>query len=914
VDEGRLTFTAMAEAEPPSLVSILAGNGLTGPVGGALADSLAVRVTDRHGNPAAGVVVDWGVTAGGGSVQPQLGGTTDAAGIARVQWHLGPRVGDVHRAQAVVAGLAPATFSATGTTSGVTLLLGKRSGDGQRGPAGNLLRDSLGVVLRLPDGRGVSGALVTWRTEDGTVTPAETRTDARGRTAAVWQLGADFGLVQATATVEQGTLIFTALSEGAVPSRVEVVAGSGLTGPVGGVLADSVAVRVSNESGALSGVEVDWTVLAGGGAIHPARSMTDARGIARAQWTLGPAAGDVHRGQAVVEGVAPAPFSATGATAGVPLQLVKRGGDGQRGPVGTLLADSLGVLLRLPDGRSVSGALVSWSTASGTVLPVQTRTDAAGRAAAAWRLGTTVGLMQATATVDEGTLVFTAMAETDAPAALRFVAGNGATGGVGQPLADSLVVRVVDRNELPVAGVTVDWSVTGGGGSVLPARTTTDAQGIARTRWTLGLVADSVQTARATVARLTPASFSATARTQGVTLEMVRRAGDGQSGPAGSVLADSLVVELRTPAGQPVRNALVGWAVTAGGGSVSPAGSRTSALGRARTAWRLGATPGSAQATATLDGGTLSFSATQTAGSHTLTVVSGGGQTLTRGTMGEIVVRLTDAGGAPVAGAEVRFAVLAGGGSIAYGNDVASTGPDGTASAEWILGPQAGVNRLAVRTDGAADVEVTATGVDAPMQLELGYPGPVAQLHPIPNHTSYGWMGPVEARVVDGAGRTVWGVPVQFTPNKGEAGAQVLTGSGDGEATGAASFFWEGWMRESDAVLPKLTITFQGQTVSITVPWDSGERVYAPEPDFSGTEPYAPGTTVQFTAAVREVNLRSVPTGLPVILFDGSGWRVDTIAGATVPWPLGAGSGTRTLTFCVIDTDHTCENFSVQVQ
>jgi protocatechuate 3,4-dioxygenase beta subunit len=915
VDEGRLIFTARAEAEPPALVSILAGNGLTGPVGGALADSLAVRVTDRHGNSVAGVAVAWSQLSGGGQLQPAES-TTDASGVARAQWTLGPRVGDAHTAQAVVAGLEPAAFTASGTTAGVTLLLGKRGGDGQRGPAGNLLRDSLGVVLRLPDGRGVSGARVAWSTAIGTVTPAETRTDARGRTAAVWQLGPEFGLVQATAAVDEGTLVFTALSEGAVPTRVEVVAGNGGTGPVGGILADSVAVRVVTEDGGgLWGIEVDWSVLAGGGAIHPARGMTNAQGIARAQWTLGPAAGDVHRAHATVAGLTPAALSATGTTAGVPLQLAKRGGDGQRGFVGTLLADSLGVQLRLPDGRGVSGALVTWNAASGTLSSAETRTDAAGRAAVRWRLGSTAGLTQATATVDDGVLTFTALAQI-VPAAVRIVAGNGGTGGVGQPLADSLVVRVVDRDELPIPGVEVSWATTSGGGSVTPAQSTTDAQGIARARWTLGLVADSVQGARATVAGATPANFTATARTQGVALELVRRAGDGQSALLGALLPDSLVVELRTPAGQPVRNALVGWTVTGGGGSVSPAGSRTDALGRARTAWRLGGTPGPAQATATLDGGTISFSATQVAVTRTLSIVGGAGQTSTRGTIlpNAVVVRVTDAAGAPVPNAEVRFVVLAGGGSIAWDGDVTTTGPNGTASAEWILGLQAGANRLAVRTPGAGEVEVAATGVDAPMLLLLYSPGLVVDLHQVPFHTSYAAMVDVEVAVVDPAGRPVWGVPVQFSPNKGEQGAQVLTGTGNGEGSGFATFFWEGWMRESDEELPALVIRFQDQGLEITTAWDGGERYYVPEPAFDGAEPYAPSTTVRLNAYVTEMNGISVPDNLPVVLFDASGWRVETVAGASVNWPLGPGTSTRTLTFCVIDTSHTCQDFSVQVQ
>jgi adhesin/invasin len=849
VDDGRLVFTALAESEGPAEVQPVAGGG-TGGVGQPLADSLAVRVTDRHGNPVAGVQVDWSVLAGGGFVHPAQG-VTDAAGIVRAEWALGPRVGPVHSAQAAVAGLPPATFSATGSTAGVTLLLGKRGGDGQRGPAGNLLADSLGVILRLPDGRGVADAPVAWSTASGTLIPTETRTDGRGRTAVAWRLGDSLGLAQATATVDAGTLIFTALVEHGTPERVEIVAGNGLTGPVGGALADSLAVRVSSASGNIAGVPVDWTVLAGGGAIEPARGVTDAHGIARARWTLGPAVGAVHSVRAAVAGLPPLPFTATGVTAGVPLQLAKRGGDGQHGRVGMLLEDSLGVTLRLQDGRGVSGARVNYATASGAIAPAMATTDAQGRAAASWRLGSTPGLVQATATVDDGTLTFTAAAEA-IPTVIAAVGSTTRTGGVGQPVADSLAVRLTDAAGNPLEGIQVTWGTPAGHGSVSSARSTTNAQGIARTRWTLGLVVDSVQRAFGSVDGLLPVTFTGTAGTQGVTLELVRRAGDGQTAPGGSVLPAPLVAEVRTPAGEPVRNALVGWAVTSGGGVVRPTSSRTDAQGRARTEWRLGTALGAATATATLDGGTISFSATQTATTRTITLPENG-WSQTVGTMVEFRVRVTDAAGAPVSGVEVRFEVLAGGGFIPFDGEITSTGADGFAVGQWVLGIEPGANRLAVRATGAPEVEATATGEDNPLFLVLEYPREEVELRFDGIHTSLGAWTQVEVRVIDQEYNTIWGMPVVFSPNKGEAGATVLTGSGPGGSIGSALFFWEGLMGEQyeDYLTPILTISApgiaEGLTVTGVIPWwweepPDWDRSDARQPPSPRQPPAAPRT------------------------------------------------------------------------
>lgn len=71
-----------------------------------------------------------------------------------------------------------------------------------------------------------------------------------------------------------------------------------------------------------------------------------------------------------------------------------------------------------------------------------------------------------------------------------------------QPLADSLIVRVVDYNFEPVSGVVVDFVVTVGDGSVSPASVPTDTAGLAATQFTIGDTAFATQEVRATTAAL----------------------------------------------------------------------------------------------------------------------------------------------------------------------------------------------------------------------------------------------------------------------------------------------------------------------------------------------------------------------------------------------------------------------------
>ena len=71
------------------------------------------------------------------------------------------------------------------------------------------------------------------------------------------------------------------------------------------------------------------------------------------------------------------------------------------------------------------------------------------------------------------------------PTALVILAGDAQTGLTGVPLADSLVVRVIDADGNPMPGVRVTWSAAPGD-AVSPQAPYTDAEGRARTLWILG--------------------------------------------------------------------------------------------------------------------------------------------------------------------------------------------------------------------------------------------------------------------------------------------------------------------------------------------------------------------------------------------------------------------------------------------
>ncbi len=99
-------------------------------------------------------------------------------------------------------------------------------------------------------------------------------------------------------------------------------------------------------------------------------------------------------------------------------------------------------------------------------------------------------------------------------AALISVSGDGQNGPVGTALAQDFVVQVNDLGGSPVAGVTVTWAITGGGGSINPTSDLTDASGLSQARLTLG-PSSGANTAGATVAGIGTVTFTATGTSGG---------------------------------------------------------------------------------------------------------------------------------------------------------------------------------------------------------------------------------------------------------------------------------------------------------------------------------------------------------------------------------------------------------------
>ncbi len=188
-------------------------------------------------------------------------------------------------------------------------------------------------------------------------------------------------------------------------------------------------------------------------------------------------------------------------------------GDGQLVLAGQPIASPLRVRVTR-SGAPVSGQAITWSASAGAISG-NGASNSEGIATASWVLGPTAGTQTATAAAGTSSTDFTATATVSLPGPLGIspfgVTGDGQTGNVGSQLANQLRVRVT-RGGVVAGGELVIWQTDGANSFFDPPQTTSAADGIATSYWTLG-TATGVQRATAFAGSLSgpTASFSATA-------------------------------------------------------------------------------------------------------------------------------------------------------------------------------------------------------------------------------------------------------------------------------------------------------------------------------------------------------------------------------------------------------------------
>ena len=605
----------------PGEIEALSVTTQSGLVGRAVAAPPSVKVTDGAGNPVAGMMVNFTVTAGGGTL---TGASimTSAEGVATLgSWTLGVSAG-ANAVRASVQSLASdgVTFEAFGTAvAPARVLLHEGATQTADRNAAVPIRPAVKAVDA--EGHGVAGVVVNFALVEGggSWSGQVQATDPEGiARVGSWVLGDLVQVYRMHATVpgvEGSPVVFEAIGRGIG----NLVAHTGLTqqGVTGTPVGVRPAARITDRFGApVAGVTVTFSVASGGGSVTGGTQATDANGVATVgAWTLGPSAGRQElRAEAADVGGSPATFAAEAKAPAPTSRMSAHAGMGQTARILTAVAEAPAVRILAADGSPVANHPVTFTAEGGTITNTNTLTDANGVATAgAWTLSQHVGTHDVVASASNvlGTPIrFQAIATPGEPARVYF--GGSAdvfNSVVGQPTIFIPTAFVVDAGDNPLSGVTVTFSVTTGSLTGNVKQTSADGWAEPDT-WVLGTVSGT-QVLTATVAGLAPATRAINA-TAGPPTSMSIAGGDNQTAGVRRMLPDELVVLYRDQYGNPVPEQDVAVALP-GGGQVSGQ-KKSGADGLARFRVRLGSTPGIQSIIASKPevAGSITFTATAT--------------------------------------------------------------------------------------------------------------------------------------------------------------------------------------------------------------------------------------------------------------------------------------------------------------
>ena len=196
------------------------------------------------------------------------------------------------------------------------------------------------------------------------------------------------------------------------------------------------------------------------------------------------------------------------------------GGAGQSDTVLAILATPISVTVHDQNNSPVQGVSITWTAPTGGKVngstTVVTATNASGAASVTLTLGTTAGSQAATAAssgVSGSPVSFLETANPGHAFSLALSSQSGTNGPPGGTLTYSVIAK--DKSGNGVAGVSITWAATVGGGGVTPGSNSTAATGIASTQHQLG-PSDGHDTVTATATPAlsgSPVSFGAVIQT-----------------------------------------------------------------------------------------------------------------------------------------------------------------------------------------------------------------------------------------------------------------------------------------------------------------------------------------------------------------------------------------------------------------
>jgi hypothetical protein len=252
------------------------------------------------------------------------------------------------------------------------------------------------------NGRPISGVTITFSdgNKGGVFDPSSGVTDADGDVSTTYTFPKKTGVYTLTATAPNfGSVNATATATAAAPQKLISYAGARQTGPAGTVLPVALTAETKDAYGnPAPGVTVYFTSNQGG-TLNPPSAVTTAKGLAAVLFTLPTTIvkSTVTASAAGLKNASFVEFSIAGPAASVGVN----GGDNQTAPAGTVLPESLSVLVTDQYGNPVTGASVMFSDdAAGGIFGTDPATTGSnGIASQMYTLPSVAGTVTITASV-----------------------------------------------------------------------------------------------------------------------------------------------------------------------------------------------------------------------------------------------------------------------------------------------------------------------------------------------------------------------------------------------------------------------------------------------------------------------------------------------------------------------------------
>lgn len=475
---------------------------------------------DNEGNPSSNLNLVWHVVDGNGVLYDEATKTwkksinvvTDANGKTNVQWQLGDQPSPnkvavsafVSRPQIIlIKNLEFATNSLIPQPKLNPL------NDGQPGIANQKLPKPIGFWITesstgdiVPYGKyTVSYNIVGGGSLNNIIDPF-------GATVAdEWTLGPEYGEQSVAVTVRrfpclnetEGQIVatYTFKATALTGYFLKPYSSQTLSGQIGTMLPDPIIVKVTDMANIpKKGIKIKWMTNSGAASLN--ENYTDDNGEAKVFWTLGTDAEQNLVARAFYNDIevsgSPITFKAQSiANTYTVIKPTQTNGDNQTAEINSPLLNPLAILVYDKNGFGVEGISTEWTITSGggKIEVINPKTDNLGIVKAQWTLGPAVGEQQVTVKafgpdgkeVIGSPLVFRGYGHLTYSITLN-PSSNNQTGIAGQKLDQLFKVRAMGSNNLPAAGVYIQWLANDG--SFVNVQQYTDQNGEAVAEWRLG--------------------------------------------------------------------------------------------------------------------------------------------------------------------------------------------------------------------------------------------------------------------------------------------------------------------------------------------------------------------------------------------------------------------------------------------